>query len=223
MRARDRAAKGMKGAGAAGRKAADEFATAVDGIAHQAIDRILLTGGRVISATEGKRRLAGTEATARRIQWGVMIAGPVVRRLARGTRFTRRPWVRVASSSLSIGTSLRTGVRELQVLTSLLAHRLEESTRRPADPRLVEKLAIDLYLNPKRTLDLSDDRLRLVRLTRKWVLIGALGRTTSKRAAKALDAAERVDSAAVSAQWAARPSRCPPAAEPSPDHHLQVD
>jgi hypothetical protein len=127
--------------------------------------------------------------------------------LARGARLTRVPWVMVGSSSLSIGTSVRTGVREVRVLTSLLAHRLEESTRGPADPRLVEKLAIDLYLNPKRTLDLSDGRLRLVRLTRKWVLSGALGRTTSKRAARALDAAERVDPAAASEQWAARQSR----------------
>jgi hypothetical protein len=47
-----------------------------------------------------------------------------------------------------------------------------------------------------------DDRLRLVRLTRKWVLGGAFGRKTSKRAAKALDAAERLDIAELAARWA---------------------
>jgi len=63
----------------------------------------------------------------------------------------------------------------------------------PSDPVLVKKLAIDLYLAPKRTPRLADERLRLVRLTRKWVLGGAFGRKTSKRAARALDAAERLD------------------------------
>jgi hypothetical protein len=47
----------------------------------------------------------------------------------------------------------------------------------------------------------ADDRLRLVRLTRKWVLSGAFGRKTSKRAARALDAAEQLDAAALSARW----------------------
>jgi hypothetical protein len=200
MRARDQAAAALKGAGAAGREA-------VDGMAHKAVDRILLKEGRVISAIEGKRLLAEPEATAQRIQRGVMVAVPTIRMLARVGRFTPTPWVKVGSKSLSIWTSVHTGVRELQVLTSLLTHRLEESTREPADARLVEKLAIDLYLHPKRTLDLSDDRLRLVRLTRKWVLVGALGWTTTKRAKRALDAAERVDPAAASAQWAARQSR----------------
>ena len=74
--------------------------------------------------------------------------------------------------------------------------------RAPADPALVKKLAIDLYLHPKRTPQATDDTLHLVRLTRKWVLTGAFGRKTSKRAAKALDAAERLDAAELSARWA---------------------
>jgi hypothetical protein len=217
MRARGDIPATVQGAGAACRRVAGSVVEAVDGIAQHAIDRILLTDRRVVSADEGKRLLTDTEATAQRIQRGVMIATPVVRRLARGTRVARRPWVRIASSSLSIGTSVRTGVCELKVLTSLLAHRLEESTHTPADARLVEKLAIDLYLHPRR-LDVSDEKLRLVRLTRKWVLIGALGWTTSKRAARALDAADRVDPAAVSAQWAARQPRRPSAADPPADH-----
>jgi hypothetical protein len=196
MRARDLAASAGKRTWSTGKKVADG-----------AVDRVLLTEGRVSSATEGKRLLAETEATAQGIQRSLMVAVPVVRTVARGTRFARTPWVMVGSTSVSIGTSVRTGVSELRVLTSLLAHRLEESTGGPADPRLVEKMAIDLYLNPKRTLDLSDDRLRLVRLTRKLVLGGALGRTTSKRAGRALDAAERVDPVTVSAQWTARQSQ----------------
>jgi hypothetical protein len=207
MRAHHLAVSAGRRTWSAGKKVGGSLVEAVDGIADKTVDRILLTDGRVVSATEGKRLLAEPEATAQQIQRGVMIAVPAIRMVARVGRFTPTPWVKVGSKSLSIGTSVHTGVRELQVLTSLLTHRLEESTPGSADARLVEKLAIDLYLHPKRTLDLSDERLRLVRLTRKWVLVGALGWTTTKRAKRALDAAERVDPAAVSAQWAARQSR----------------
>ena len=93
------------------------------------------------------------------------------------------------------------------MLASLVAHRLEQGTGVPADPALVKKLAIDLYLNPKRAPDLADDRLHLVRLGRRWVLSGAFGRNTSKQAAKALDAAERLDAAELAARWAAERRR----------------
>jgi hypothetical protein len=95
-------------------------------------------------------------------------------------------------------------VRELQVLASLLAYRLEEATGAPSDPTVVKKVAIDLYLKPKRTPDLSNDKLRLIRLTRKWVLGGAFGRESAKRTAKALDADERLDVAELAARWQQR-------------------
>jgi hypothetical protein len=171
----------------------------------------MLREDRVTSAAEGKRRLAGeedTEALADNIQRVVVLAVPVVRIAARGARFTRVPWVMVATSSVSIGVAVRTGVRELQVIASLVAHRLELAGV-DGDPALVKKLAIDLYLDPKHTPALTDDRLRLVRLTRKWVLGGAFGRSTSRRASKALDAAERLDAVALAARWASvrRPSK----------------
>jgi hypothetical protein len=150
----------------------------------------------VTSAAEGKRRLAGQEENeelADKMQRVVVLALPAVRLAARGAKFTRLPWAMMASTSVGVALTVRTGIREIQVLSSLVAHRIEQATGRPADPRLVEKVAVDLYLNPKRKLDLSDNRLRLVRLARKWVLLGAFGRTTSKRAGKALDAAEQLD------------------------------
>jgi hypothetical protein len=107
----------------------------------------------------------------------------------------------IASSSFSIGIAVRTGVREIQVLSSLVAFRIEQATGAPADPRLVEKLAVDLYLNPKRKIDLTDDRVRVVRLTRKWLLLGALGRPTSKRAGKALEAADKFDGGDLARRW----------------------
>jgi hypothetical protein len=203
---RDRVKSAGKGGGANARKASDALVEAVGALADDAIDRVLLTDERVASAAEGKRLLAGEaeiEARADKIQRVVVAAVPVVRVLARGARFTRVPWVMVASSAVSIGVAVRVGVRELQVLASLVAHRLEQGTDERADPALVKKLAIDLYLNPKRTPDLADDRLHLLRLGRKWALSGAFSRNTSKQAAKALDAADRLDAAALATRWAA--------------------
>jgi hypothetical protein len=203
---RSRAASAGKDAGVHAVRAGDALVHAVGRLVHGAIDHVLLTGERVTSAAEGRRRLAGkedTEALAEDIQRVVLLAVPAVRMLARGARFTRIPWVMVASSTVSVGLAVRTGVREVQVLAALVAHRLEEATGVPGDPALVEKLAIDLYLHPRRTPNVYDDKLRLVRLTRKWVFLGAFGRKTSKRAAKALDAAERLDAAVLREQWLA--------------------
>ena len=187
---------------AGARNAAHAAFEAVGGLVDHAVERVLLSGERVTSAAEGKRLLAGDvelEARADQIQRVVVAAVPRRPRAARGARFTRVPWVMVASSAVTTGVAVRTGVRELQVLASLVAHRLEQTTGAPADPALVRKLAIDLYLDPKRTPDLGDDGLRLVRLSRRWLLSGAFGRNTSKQAAKALDAAERLDAAALAA------------------------
>jgi hypothetical protein len=186
--------------------ASDALLEAVGALADHAVDRVLLTGERVTSAAEGKRLLAGeaeVEARADKLQRVVVAAVPVVRVLARGARFTRVPWVMVASSAVSIGVAVRVGVRELQVLASFVAHRLEQGAGVPADPDLVKKLAIDLYLNPRRAPGVDDDGLRLLRLSRKWALSGAFSRNTSKQAAKALDAAERLDAAALAARWVA--------------------
>ncbi len=190
--------------GGAALKVGSALVDAVGRLVRAAVDRVLLGDDRVTSAAEGKRRLSGqtgTEELADRVQTVVVLATPVVRMAARGARFTRVPWVMVASSSMSVGVAVRTGVREIQVLSSLVAHRIEQATGAPADARLVEKVAVDLYLKPRREPDLTDDRLRLVRLTRKWVLLGAFGRRTSKRAGRALEAAEKLDGSDLAARW----------------------
>jgi hypothetical protein len=194
---------------AATSKAGSALVEAVGRLVRAAVDRVLLGDDRVTSAAEGKQRLAGqtgTEELADRVQTVVVLATPVVRLAARGARFTRVPWAVLASSSVSVGIAVRSGVREIQVLSSLVAHRIEQATGAPADPRLVEKVAVDLYLSPKRKVDLSDDRLRLVRLTRKWVLLGAFGRRTEKRAGRALEAADKLDGRELVARWSLRPS-----------------
>ena len=200
-----------RGAGAATLSSGAALVQAVGRLVDAAVARVLLSDARVTSAAEGERQLsagAGTEDLADKVQRVVVLATPIVRIVARGAKFTRLPWAMLASSSVSVGIAVRTGVREIQVLSSLIAHRIEEATGEPADQQLVEKIAVDLYLHPKRAVDLTDDRLRLVRLTRKWVLLGAFGRTTSKRAAKALAAAEKLDGSDLAARWnATRNSR----------------
>jgi hypothetical protein len=194
-----------RSAGAATLKSGTALVDAVGPLVKAAVGHVLLSDDRVTSAAEGKLRLSGqaeTEELADKVQRVVVLATPVVRIVARGAKFTRLPWAMIASSSVSVAIAVRSGVREIQVLSSLVAHRIEQATGQPADPQLVEKVAVDLYLDPKRKPDLTDDRLRLVRLTRKWVLLGAFGRTTSKRADKALEAADKLDGSDLAARWA---------------------
>jgi hypothetical protein len=194
--------------GAATLKSSGALVDAVGRLVDAGVDRALLSDDLVTSAADGKLRLSrqeGTEDLADKVQQVVVLAAPAVRVVARGAkfaRFTRTPWVMVASSSVSVGIAVRTGIREIQVLSSLVAYRIKQATGAPADPKLVEKVAVDLYLNPKRKPDLTNDRLRFVRLTRKWVLLGAFGRSTSKRAGKALEAADKLDGGDLAARWA---------------------
>jgi hypothetical protein len=141
------------------------------------------------------------------IQRFVAMATPIVRAALRGARFTRVPWVLVASSTVSIGVTVRTGVRELQVLAALLAHRFERETGSPPDPALLQKLALELYLRPRRKPDVSDTKLPLARLARRWIASGALGRNTRDKTGKALDAAERLDVAGLAGRSTAMSRR----------------
>ena len=177
---------------------------AVSDLVDKAVDQVLLGEERVGSASEARellKRDEQAEALAGEIQRVVILAIPVLRRVARGARLIKVPWVFVASTTLSIGIAVRSGVKEIQALSSLIAHRLEQATGTPADPALVKKLTVDLYLHPRRTPTLSNERLRIVRLTRKWLLGGAFGRKTERRASRAFEAAERIDAAELAAEW----------------------
>jgi hypothetical protein len=160
------------------------------------ISGIVTTSDRVTSAAEGKTLLAAgdsSEAVADRVQRVVMLAVPVLRTFVRGARFTRMPWVLVATTAFSIGSAVRTGVREVQVIGSLVAYKLEQTTGQPADPALVKKLTLELYLSPRRTPDISDPALPLGKLLRRWLTKGAVGRDTKRVAFRALDAADDLD------------------------------
>jgi hypothetical protein len=165
-------------------------------LVQQAFDRLLSSEIEVRTAAEAKHLLANhedTEEMTDAIQRFVGIATPVARIAFRGARFTRVPWVLVASSAVSIGVTVRNGVRELQAIAALLTHRFEKETGAPPDPALLRKLTLELYLTPRRAPDSSDLGLPLTRLARRWIVSGALGRNTRKKTEKALDAAERLD------------------------------
>jgi hypothetical protein len=160
------------------------------------VDRVLRSDERVASAAHGKLLIAeddGMEDAADRVQRFVAVATPAVRVLLRGARLPRVPWVLVASTAVSLTTTVRAGVREVRVIGSLLANRLEQTTGVPADPALVKKLAVELYLAPKREPDVATLDLPLAQLARKWLLRGVFGRDTRKAAGKALEAAEQLD------------------------------
>jgi len=180
---------------------------AVGGLVDQVVDRILLSPDRITSAAEGKRVMAGdddTEAFTDTLQRIAVIATPIIRTVARGSRFLPRvPWVLVASTTASLVVTLSAGVREVRVLGSLIAHRLELATGRPPDPGLVKQLALELYLSPSKTPKL-DGGLPLGRLARRWLFRGAFGKDTRRAAGKALDAAERLDVVALDARWRRR-------------------
>jgi hypothetical protein len=200
----DHSVRTGKRAGTDARKASGALVHAVSQLVNKAVDQVLLGDERVGSAAEAKQLLKRdeqAEAVAGEIQRVVALSIPVLRTLARGARVMKVPWVLVVSTTLSIGIAVRSGVKEIQALSSLLAYRLEQATGAPADPALVKKLAIDLYLHPRRTPNLDDDRLRILRLTRKWLLGGAFGRKTERRASRALATAERLDAAALAAEW----------------------
>jgi hypothetical protein len=180
----------------------DAVAQAAGQVVSQAFERVLSSDLRVTSAAEGKRLLSeddSTEEVADRIQRFVGLATPIVRIVARGARFTRVPWVLVASTTVSLCVTVRAGVRELQVLAALLAHRFEQETGSLPDPALLQKLTLELYLSPRRTPDVSTMRLPLVRLARRWIISGAFGRDTRGKTGKALDRAEHLDIATLAA------------------------
>ena len=193
-----------KRAGTDTRRATVALIRAVSDLVDTAVDQVVLGDERVGSAAEARQLLKRderVEALTSEIQRVVALAVPVLRLFARAARFTRVPWVFVATTTVSMGIAVRSGVKEIQTLSSLVAQRLERATGAPADPALVKKLAVDLYLHPRRAPSLENDRVRIVRLTRKWLIGGAFGRKTERRASRALEAAERMDVAALAAEW----------------------
>ena len=165
-------------------------------VVHEMFDRLLFSDVTVTTNAEAQALLADqedTEALTDAIQRFVAIATPVARIALRGARLTRIPWVLVASSAISIGVTVRNGVRELQAIAALISRRFEQETGEAADTALVQKLTLELYLRPRRTPDVSQLGLPLAALARRWIVSGVFGRSTRAKTKKALEAVERLD------------------------------
>jgi hypothetical protein len=184
-------------------------------LVEKAAGRFFATSERVTTADEAKALLASdrrVEAVADNVQRAAVVAVPVLRALSRGTRFGAVPWALVASTTISVGVTMRTGVREIQVLNSLVTHRIERATEQSADPALARKVAVALYLDPDGRPDVSDRRLGIGRLVTHWVVRGVIGRETRKKATKALEAAEGLDVRPLVDTWSAPPTAAAPRA-----------
>ncbi len=110
--------------------------------------------------------------------------------------------------AMQLGSSVRHGVREVQVLASYLIHRLRESG---VEPRrgLVTALALSISLDPERRPDLGLTPGRAgAGLARLWIMRSVRtesGKSVGRRARSEAAAVDRLDLRAVSKEWEARP------------------
>jgi hypothetical protein len=187
-------------------RAASALPRAVGSLYERAIDRVLARPYQVWTADEARALLDDPEtidvsAFADQIQQIAIIAIPVMRRFA---MFRKVPGVKKFPLVLSVVTvanmtrAVRQGVREVQVIGSYLGSRLHEETGLAPDPELVKQATVQLYLSPNRRPRFDpDERVPAMRLFRRWMLYGLVGRTTNKTAVRAVGAVERMDIAAL--------------------------
>jgi hypothetical protein len=184
------------------RSAATAVPRAVTSLYDRVIDRMLARPHQVRTADEARAVLddpssIDVSAFADQIQQVAIVALPLVRRIGmvRKVPGVRRvPWVFSLVTLANVTRSIRQGVREVQVIGSYLAARLEAATGAPADPELVKRLTVQLYLSPsRRPHPAPGGRVPALKLLRRWLLYGLVGRTTNKAADRAIEAVERLD------------------------------
>lgn len=100
--------------------------------------------------------------------------------------------------------TIRRGVRQVQVISALVEHRIEQATGEPVDAPLASTLAASLYAEPKRVPRLAGRRRRFGGIVWRLALRGAIGLDTGPKAMRALESAERLDGAAQAELWANR-------------------
>lgn len=183
------------------RSVASTVPRAVGSLYDRVIDRVLSRPHQLATAAEARAVLEDPEsidvsAFADQIQQVAIIAIPIARRLGPLSRIPglkRVPWVLSILTVANVARAIRQGVREVQVVGSYLANRLEAATGEPADPALVKALTVQLYLSPSRRPSALDRSVPAGRLLRRWLIYGLVGRTTNKTAVRAVDAVERLD------------------------------
>jgi hypothetical protein len=110
--------------------------------------------------------------------------------------------------AMQLGSSVRHGVREIQVIASYVIHRLREAGIEPRRG-LVSALALSIALDPERRPDVSLTPGRAgAGLARQWVL-GSMGKQSTKsltrRAEADVAAVDRLDLRSLSKEWESRP------------------
>jgi hypothetical protein len=166
------------------------------------IDRVLARPYEITTADEARAVLDDPDAIdvsafADQIQQVALVAMPIMRRVG---RFKKVPGVRKVPFVFSLVTianltrAVRQGVREVQVVGSYLAARIQATTGAPPDPKLVKRLTVQVYLSPTRKLDPNlDESVPAHKLLQRWLFNGLLGRTSNKAAVRAIGAVERLD------------------------------
>jgi hypothetical protein len=181
-------------------------AAAATSLYDRVIDRVLARPYEVTTADEARAVLDDPDAIdvsafADQIQQVALVALPIVRRIGRFRKVPgvkKVPWVFSLVTITNLTRAVRQGVREVQVLGSYLAARIQATTGAPPDPELVKRLTVQLYLSPTRTLDPSvDESVQARKLLQRWLFNGLIGRTSNKAAVRAIGAVERLDIATI--------------------------
>jgi hypothetical protein len=191
-----------------GRGAGTSMAAASSSLYDKALDQVLVRPHVVATVEEAAHLLgaAGGESRAmtEQIQQVVVLAAPLLRRLSKTGRLPgvrRIPFVFTAATAAALASQLRSGLREVQVIGAYLATRIERATGRPADPDLVKRATVELYLSPNRPPSLANRRPRAGGLAVTWLVRGFFGRDTALKASKALGAVEALDVEGLVTDW----------------------
>jgi hypothetical protein len=168
----------------------------------RAIDSVLATPYEVRTADEALAMIEAEaggvfdgKALADQVQTAAVMLTPVLRRLRWFERLPgarKLPFIAGVATVANVAVVLRRGVREVQIVSSYLAHRLRETTGDAPDPALVKVVAVQLYTEPNRR-PVAGGRVGVARLLRRWLVRGVFGRDTQKRARNAVFAVAQLD------------------------------
>lgn len=198
------------------REASAAAARSTEDLYAKALDRAFTSPYEVTSYAEALRLLGSGKSQERDLvnqaQRVAALLLPIIRRtrfVARVPGLRRVPWIWSAVAAADLTKLLVDSMRDLRVLVSFLEYRFEVATGRSADPDLLKKVAVALYVDPDRPLQLADRTVRVRRVPRRLLVHALTGRSTEKRAKAAVKAADRLDPLAVTATWQALPRQEP--------------
>ncbi|MFN3257777.1 MAG: hypothetical protein ACE37B_19015 [Ilumatobacter sp.] len=192
----------------AGPALARSAASGLAALYDRAVDSVLIRPHEIGSAQEAVEfsetdNAWNADALTDQVRKVAVTLLPMLKRagvLSRTPGLRRVPSVAVASTVGAVSTQLWSGVKDLQILSALVATRLRRAGY-DADPPLIKRLAIELYTYPDRQPTLDSVPASATAVLAKWMIAGAIGRNASKQAHKAFVAAERLDIHALMSRW----------------------